>query len=290
MAFEPALLGETLRAGAARLEKSKTPLLDARILMKFVTGLDDAGLIANSGAHLPEERVKSFYDLIDRRSNGEPVAYLTGIKEFWSLPIKVSPDVLIPRNDSECLIETALERRDKKSPLKILDLGTGSGCLLLALLTEFPQARGVGIDRSLSALNVARENADRLRLSDRADFIPGDWFSAVRGKFDIIISNPPYIPDGDLNDLPADVSAYEPREALFAGQDGMDAHRAILSAAPDALTPGGLLILECGADQAGFLKEMAANSFSTAEIFIINDLEGRNRGIAADLRRKEIGD
>lgn len=273
-----------IRAAAARLANSETPLLDARVLMKFATGLDDAGLIAQADAALTPEQHKKFDDAIRRRAGGEPVAYITGVKEFWSLEFQVAPDVLIPRADSECLIVAALARREKRSVYRILDLGTGSGCLLCALLFEMPSAFGIGVDRAPGAAARARANARRLQLSARAAFLAGDWAAAVSGRFDIVIANPPYIRDADIPGLAPDIRRYEPAVALAAGPDGLDAHRAILADGARLLAPQGLFILECGADQAGALAEMVAKTFPGREIAVITDLEGRLRGVLTDAK------
>lgn len=276
-------LEEALREGAARLSDNETARLDARVLLKFSTGFDDAALILNSKEPLTPDHTVRFYELIERRRSGEPVAYITGVKEFWSLEFRVTPDVLIPRDDSECLIEAVLHRRNKNTQWSILDLGVGSGCLLLSLLSEMPQARGLGVDRSLAALEVAQSNARALGLADRARFLASDWARAVEGAFDIVIANPPYIPEGERQSLPVDVSAFEPSQALFAGPDGMADYRAILADAPRLLAPGGLIVFETGADQAGALSHMLAKALPDASSpVVLNDLKGLNRAVLAE--------
>lgn len=274
----------SLRAAAKRLVNSDTPLLDARVLLKFATGYGDAGLIAQGDAALTPTQQKKFDDAIARCAEGEPVAYITGVKEFWSLPFRVGPEVLIPRADSECLIEAALARRTNGEVRTILDLGTGSGCLLCALLYELPAAFGVGIDISPPAAAMARTNAGRLGLAARAAFLGGDWAGAIAGPFDIVIANPPYIRAGDP-DLSPDVGRFEPGSALFAGPDGLDAFRAILADAPRLLAPCGLFIIECGADQAESLAPMVAKTFPDACIEVVQDLKGRLRAVLADGKR-----
>ena len=275
-------VGEALRSAAALLTTSQTPLLDARVLLKFATGLDDAGLIANSGDPLSPDQASAFFALIERRAAGEPIAYITGVKEFWSLEFHVSPDVLIPRDDSECLIEAVMKRRPADAELSILDLGAGSGCLLCALLNEFPNANGVGVDLSPQAAIIARDNCERLGLSDRAEIMVGDWSSALDGVFDVIIANPPYIPEGDRAGLPVDVVAYEPGSALFAGEEGFDAYRAILADGHRILAPGGLIVFETGDGQAARLAEMVTKTFPEAETSVICDLQARPRGVLAE--------
>ncbi len=275
-------IDEALRSAAAQLKTSQTPLLDARVLLKFATGFDDAGLVVNSGGPLPPDQASAFFALIERRAMGEPIAYITGVKEFWSLEFRVSPDVLIPRDDSECLIEAVTKRRSADTEFSILDLGAGSGCLLCALLAEFPNANGVGVDLSPQAAIIARDNCERLSLSDRAEILVGDWSSALDDVFDIIIANPPYIPEGDRAGLPVDVVAYEPGSALFAGEEGFDAYCAILADAPRILAPEGIIVFEAGDGQAARLAEMVTKTFPKAEISVICDLQARPRGVLAE--------
>ncbi|WP_375207502.1 peptide chain release factor N(5)-glutamine methyltransferase [Hyphococcus sp.] len=283
-------IGEALRNGARFLTESETPQLDARTILKHVLRADDSALIANADSRLGADDYKRYLKLLDRRAAAEPVAYIVGEKEFWSLPFEVTPDVLIPRDDSGALIEAAIKRRDKNEPLQIVDLGTGSGCLLCALLTEFPKARGVGVDRSEAALAVARRNAARLGLAKRAGFVAGDWLAALSGAFDIVIANPPYIPQGDKAGLSRDVAAYEPPGALFAGKDGFDAYRSILKDLPRYLAKGALVLMECGADQADSLAVMLADITPENAIFTFCDLANRPRGAGFDLRKAEKKD
>lgn len=280
-------LGAALRKGAASLSASPTPALDARVLMKHLLGVDDAALIARGGEMLPETVLISYEGLIARRMEHEPVAYITGEKEFWSLSFQVSPDVLIPREDSECLIEAALARRDRAQPMRILDLGTGSGCLLCSLLSEFTSGQGVGVDRSDGALKIARENAERLELGDRADFVLGNWGEGLSDGFDLIIANPPYIREDARAGLAPDVALYEPCEALFAGPDGLDDYRALLSDISRLLGQDGLLLLEIGENQADSVASMVIKYLPNATIDILSDLAGRPRGIMADNRKKD---
>ncbi len=280
-------LGEALRDGAARLKTSSSPLLDARILLRAATQIDDAELIARSDAPLSDPDELDFDRLVARRARGEPVAYILGEKEFWSLPFKITPDVLIPRDDSECLIESILARRPRDEALTMLDLGAGSGCLICALMSEFQKGYGVGIDQSESAIKIARMNAETLGLCNRSAFAVGNWLAPVGGAFDIIIANPPYIADTERSALPVDVLDFEPERALFAGVDGMDDYRAILAAF--AATPGlihgdGLLVFEAGERQVGRLTQMVKETFQAANVAVIADLKGRQCGIAADFR------
>ena len=188
---EAVTVGEALRLGATSLPESETPQLDARILLKHVLDTNDAGLIARARDALSAQDRILYEELLTRRAQSEPVAYIIGVKEFWSLEFNVTPDVLIPRDDSGALIEAVLARRGRDERLRIADLGTGSGCLLCALISEYPRSVGVGVDRSAAALDVARENAGRLGFADRSKFIQGDWLAPLDGVFDIVIANPP---------------------------------------------------------------------------------------------------
>jgi len=276
-------VGGAIRSGASLLVNSKTPNLDARVLLKNATGFDDLALIANAKDVLPAEKQDLFFKLVKRRASGEPVAYITGIKEFWSLPFKVTPDVLIPRGDSECLIEAAVNRRTGAGPWSIIDLGTGSGCLLCALLSEFPMSAGFGVDRSPAAIRVARENARALGQSGRASFFAGDWLRAVGCQFDVVIANPPYIRDRDRAALPHGIAAFEPASALDAGPHGFDSYEQIFQMAPGALKSDGLFIIEAGDDQAAKLAALARRTFPSARVERVNDLQGFARAIVVDL-------
>ncbi len=281
--FDDETVGAVLRSGARYLKDAPIALLDAKVLLKHVLGIDDAVFIERSGDALSAKACERYAALLKRRATGEPVAYITGVKEFWSMAFRVTPDVLIPREDSECLIEMAAARRPRQAPLRILDLGTGSGCLLLALLNEYENASGVGVDRSAAALAVAEDNARNLGMADRAVFLEGDWFAPLSGHFDIIIANPPYIRDQDREGLMRDVSGYEPHGALFAGADGLDAMRSILSQISPFLAPNALVMLECGFDQTGELSALVRSAqLGNGQILTIYDLAGRPRGVAFD--------
>jgi release factor glutamine methyltransferase len=274
-----------LRLAAARLAHSDTPLLDARVLMKFATGLDDAGLIVRANDPLSADERNKFDEAVARRAKSEPVAYIAGVKEFWGLEFQVSPAALIPRPDSECLVEAALSRRPGGAAPRILDLGVGTGCLLCALLTELPDSFAIGVDRSPGAAALARENARRLGLASRAAFFVGDWGTALKGPFDIIVANPPYVPEADKPGLAPDIGEFEPAEALYAGADGLDAFRSILADAARYSARDGAAVFECGSEQTGAVAEMAAKAFPRRDIAILRDLAGRRRGVAASMKR-----
>jgi release factor glutamine methyltransferase len=209
-----------------------------------------------------------FETLVARREAGEPVAYITGRRAFWTIELEVGPGALVPRPDTETLIEAAVEHFGRRSPRRILDLGTGPGTLLLAALAEWPQATGIGIDASAEALAYARRNAERLGLAARAELRPGDWTEGLSERFDLILCNPPYVEAAA--DLPRDVKDWEPAEALFAGRDGLDAYRRLAPRLRPLLAPGGLACVEIGAGQLA-----AASALFEAEGFTLssrNDL------------------
>lgn len=223
--------------------------------------------------HLDDPVPAAFEALVQRRLAHEPVAYITGTRAFWTIELQVGPGALIPRPDSETLIEAAIEHFDERAPARILDLGTGPGTLLLAALDQWPQARGLGIDASEQALGYARANAERLGMSHRAEFRLGDWTRGVEGPFDLILANPPYIGTGEP--LPAEVRDHEPASALFAGPDGLDDYRRIIPALPDLLAPGGAAVLEIGWTQA---KSVSALGLQHGLLPAVHsDLGGRPR-------------
>ena len=229
---------------------------EARLLLSHAAALPTESLIARGGDPAPplvEERLRS---LTARRVRREPMAYILGEREFWGLPFRVSPAVLVPRPDSETVIETALSLlADRARAWRILDLGLGSGCLLLTLLKELPNARGVGLDVSREAIAVAQGNADALEVADRASLLHGDWrehdwTAPLGGPFDLVVCNPPYIEAGAIDGLMAEVARYEPRLALDGGPDGLAAYRLIAAAGRHLVVPGGAVLVEMGEGQA----------------------------------------
>jgi release factor glutamine methyltransferase len=223
--------------------------------------------------HLDGAAPDGFNGLLTRRLGHEPIAYIIGSRDFWTISLSVGPGVLIPRADSETLIEAAVELFAGRSPKTIIDLGTGPGTLLLAALSEFPKARGIGIDSSEIALSYANHNAETLGLSDRAAFQQGDWANGLEGQFDLILCNPPYIElDATLD---PQVVAYEPHQALFGGQDGLVDYRRLASQLAALIAPQGVAILEIGHHQA-----KAVSALFTGEglgIKVKHDLAGRDR-------------
>ncbi|MDG2534803.1 peptide chain release factor N(5)-glutamine methyltransferase [Sphingomonas sp. HITSZ_GF] len=238
---------------AKRLEPvSDSPRLDAELLMAHALGVTREAMILR---HLGDPAPEGLEALVARRLAHEPIAYITGSRAFWTIELAVGPGVLIPRPDSETLIEAALEYFGARSPARILDLGTGPGTLLLAALAEWPEAQGLGIDASEAALGYAGRNAVALGMEARARFMPGDWTQGLDGRFDLILANPPYI--GTDEALPEQVRAYEPGAALFAGAEGLDDYRRIIPDLRRLLAPGGAAVIEIGWTQAESVSAIA---------------------------------
>ncbi|MCX8134538.1 MAG: peptide chain release factor N(5)-glutamine methyltransferase [Roseococcus sp.] len=243
-------------AGAAlRAAGIETPRLDARRLLAHALGCTPEALLREPRAPVPSAQAAAFRALIARRAARAPVALLTGRAGFWTLDLEVSAETLIPRPDSEALVEAVLA--SGRAPRRVLDLGTGTGALLLAVLREFPAARGVGVDLRPGAAALAARNAARHGLAGRASFLAGDWAAALHARFDLVLSNPPYIPSAEIAGLMPEVAAHEPPSALDGGPDGLAAYRALCAALPGLLAPGGLAVLELGAGQAGAVAALA---------------------------------
>lgn len=251
---------------------SETPRLDAELLMAHALGISRETLLL---AHLDAPEPPTFAPLLARRLAHEPIAYITGTRAFWTIELAVGPGVLVPRADSETLLEAAVEHFRDRPPATILDLGTGPGTLLLAALDQWPEAHGVGIDTSDTALDYAERNAVALGMASRARFARGAWAASVTGQFDLILANPPYIGTGEH--LPEEVRAHEPAVALFAGPDGLADYRIIAPQLPALLARRGAAILEIGSTQAapvGALLE--AEGFAVA---LRHDLGGNPRAV-----------
>jgi release factor glutamine methyltransferase len=243
-----------VEAGARRLlGVADNPRGEARGLLAHALGLTVADLLREPSRLVETE---GFEALLSRRAAHEPMAYLLGRTGFWTLDLAVSPATLIPRADSETIVRAALDLAP--APRRVLDLGAGSGCLLLAVLTERPAAWGVGVDRSEAALAVARANAITCGLGGRAVFLAADWATALEGGFDLVLANPPYIPTADIATLMPDVRDHEPRGALDGGVDGLDGYRAILGDLSRLLTPDGVAVFELGQARAGAVTALAA--------------------------------
>ena len=270
-------MSDPVADGAARLRQAgiDNPRLDARLLWEHAKAIEMSALVAKG-------RLQDIFDrLIARRTAREPLAYITGHKEFWSLDFAVGPGVLIPRPDSETLIETALRLfPDKSAPLSILDLGTGSGCLLIAALKEFPNAHGVGIDSSPDALAWARRNLAAHRLEDRASLIETGWLEEASPGFDLILANPPYILTADIAGLAPEVAAHEPRAALDGGPDGLAAYRDLAPRIARLLSPSGYALLEIGLGQGDAVATLLTGA--GLKVPTINpDLAGISRVVVA---------
>ena len=263
-------IGEAFRTARQRVQA-----IDAGVLLCHVIGRDPAYLIAHPEAWLREEEHGLYAALIDRRVRGEPVAYLTGEREFYGRPFKVTPAVLIPRPETELLVDLALERIARDASARVLDLGTGSGCVATAIASERPHSKVVAIDQSVDALSLARRNAFTLHVGNVA-FLKSDWFGALgRERFDVIVSNPPYVAAGDPHLQEGDVR-FEPLLALEAGADGLDEIRRIVAGTRDHLVPGGWLLFEHGYDHAAPARTLL-ESAGYQEVFSARDLAGIER-------------
>lgn len=261
-------------AAAALVATSDTPRLDAELLMADALGVSRSELLLR---HMGEAAPAGFAALLERRLGHEPVAYILGRQEFYGLDFRVTPDVLIPRGDSETIVEGALAACPRAR--RVLDCGTGSGALLLAVLSRLGAAQGIGIDRSQAALAVAADNAERLGLADRARMIEGDWtrpgWAEALGRFDLILANPPYVEEDAP--LAPSVRAHEPHGALFSGPEGLDDYRLLIPQLPDVLNPGGVAVVEIGHAQAEAVSAIAAKAGLSARLH--RDLGGRPRAL-----------
>jgi release factor glutamine methyltransferase len=237
----------------------ETARLDAELLLAHLLCVERISIILLPHRALSADEDRRFRLMVARRANREPFAYVVGTKEFWSLSFIVTHDTLIPRPDSETLIDVAVRNLAFNHPARILDFGTGSGCLLLAALSEFPQATGVGVDSSMAALSVALQNSHALSLADRAVWELSDWDAALEPdqRFDLILANPPYIGTSERESLEPDVRDHEPASALFAGEDGLEAYHSLLPAISRRLAPGGMALVEIGRTQADSVTSLA---------------------------------
>jgi len=272
---EARTVGYVLADAAARLRGAEvgSAALDARLLLAAALNVAPAHLVANSDRILDPAAAARFGGLVARRLRREPLAQILGHREFWSLEFIVTPDTLIPRPDSETVVEAVLaENQDRARPLRILDLGVGTGCLLLSLLSELPAATGVGVDRSARGLRVAHANALALGLLARARFAVSDWAEAVSGCFDVVVSNPPYIADDAIANLSPEIARFEPRAALAGGADGLVAFRRIAKDLQRLVAPSGIVALEVGVGQADGVEG------------ILDDV-----GFRVSVRRRDLG-
>jgi len=250
---------DLLQESAARLAKAgiEGAMREARLLLQAAAGIPVATQVAFPERAIEINASARFRELTRRRAKREPMSHIVGRREFWSLSFKVTADTLDPRPDSETLVQAVLDHvQDRTAPLQLVDFGTGTGCLLLALLHELPNATGLGIDTSEAALAVATENADALGLGARAAFRQGDWDRGIEPSFDAIIANPPYVPSAEIAALQPEVASFEPRLALDGGPDGLSAYRRLAPAAFRLLAPGGLAAFEVGLGQADSVIEI----------------------------------
>ncbi|MFQ5913196.1 MAG: peptide chain release factor N(5)-glutamine methyltransferase [Nitrospinota bacterium] len=281
-----------LRHATVRLSRAGlcSARLDAEILLAHTVGVGREDLIAHPEIRLDRGKRSFYLESVKRRERREPVAYITGRREFWSLELKVDRRVLIPRPETETLVSESLRRLaplGRGRSARVMDLGTGSGNIALALASERADLFVVATDLSLDALRVARENAQRLGLSGRVVFLGADWLQALRPdeSFDAVVSNPPYIREADWEALDRQTLSYEPHVALIAGWDGLGAYRTLVKDAPRVLRPGGWLVMEIGMDQAPEVRGLLEDCGAYDGIEIIQDLAGRVRVAAAERRR-----
>ncbi|WP_157215034.1 peptide chain release factor N(5)-glutamine methyltransferase [Flavisphingomonas formosensis] len=259
-----------VRGATALATISDTPRLDAELLMAHALGLSREAMLLG---RLDDLAPESFAGLLRRRLDGEPIAYITGRRAFWTIELAVAPGVLIPRPDTETLIEAAIDHFGARAPASILDLGTGSGALLLAALDIWPDAHGLGIDRSPEALVIARGNAERLGLAERARFQAGDWGEGIADRFDLVLCNPPYVESEAV--LPREVAEHEPASALFAGPEGLDEYRRLAPQIGQMLAPGGVACIEIGFAQGAAVSALFRDAGFDPSIR--QDLGGRDR-------------
>ena len=260
----PNSIAETILQGANRLRKSGVPEArrEAGSLLAYVLGRDRSFILTHAEDALGDEPAERFRECLERRAQGEPLQYITANQEFFGLDFEVTKDVLIPRPETEVLVETALKlfAEPADAPF-ICDVGTGSGCIVITLMQQLPQARAIAIDISPDALAVARRNAERHSVSERINFVLSDCFAALtlresRASFELIVSNPPYVEEGAMADLQREVRDFEPRNALLAGADGLDIIRRLLLETPSFLKPGGYFLFEIGFNQAAAVERL----------------------------------
>ncbi len=274
----------TLRAQAeARLREVgvDTPDLDTRYLLEHALNLTRTDFVTKAERIIPDADAARALALVERRAAREPVGRILGHREFWTIDLALNPDTLEPRPDTETVVEAVLAAiPDRKAPLRLIDFGTGTGCILLALLSELPNATGIGVDLSPLAVEAAAGNAERNGLADRARFQTGDWAKGIKDRFDIVVSNPPYIPSADIAALEPEVREHDPLRALDGGPDGLEPYRILAAELPRLLVPGGLAAFEVGLGQA---EDVAAlvEAQGLGETAILCDLGGVKRCVRA---------
>jgi release factor glutamine methyltransferase len=283
-------LGQAHTAAARLLREARiaAPELDARLLLCHATGLSHEAYVAGLEDALAPDAAVRFGTYVARRLAGEPVSRIVCVREFYGRSFSIDASTLDPRPDTETLVEAALGLVDREASLSILDLGTGSGCILITLLAELPQASGVGVDNSLAVLEQAQANAQVHGVGNRASFAASDWLEAVEGSFDLVVANPPYLSAADMAALSPEVRDHDPRPALDGGPDGLSAYRRIVPGLRKALRPGGFALFEVGPDQAqAVLRFLAEAGLDVGEgQYLWRDLAGRPRVVGARLRVK----
>lgn len=277
-------IGDALKLGAARLASAgiAEPRREARLILALALRLEPAIILGYPERIVEADEIGRFLPLLERRAAREPFSRIAGRRQFWSLDLAISPDTLDPRPDSETLVETTLALLpDRAAPLRVLDLGTGSGALLLALLSELPNAMGVGVDLLPSAAATGRRNAASLGLQGRALFLAGSWADAISsGWADVIVANPPYIPTAEIEALAPEVARYDPHLALDGGPDGLSVYRALAGDMHRLLGPGGVVTLEIGAGQAVSVTELLVKAGLVLRA-VGRDLAGIDRCVVA---------
>jgi release factor glutamine methyltransferase len=274
----PASAGEALQAARARLAAtSRNPRRDAEVLLAHVLGCDQAALLTHPERLLSAAESDQLESFLKRRQTSEPMQYITGVQEFFGLLFEVTPDVLIPRPETEHLVEAALEHVDREANARILDVGTGSGAIAVALVHARPQSHVTAVDLSSAAIDVARRNAQRHGVLDRVTFLQSDLLAAVDGAdFDVVVSNPPYIAEAEV--LEPQVSNYEPHSALYAGPTGLEVYERLIPQAHKVLKPPGWLLLEIGFGQQSAVEALLRGWRSVS---VVNDLQGIPRVLQA---------
>ena len=285
----PTTLVKAWTAARDRLREAQvdSPVIDARLLVEAAAGVTRLDLITDPYRALSEDQAAVLEDYVARRSRREPVSHILGRKGFWKIMVQVNAKVLTPRPETEVIVDHALRAFAERESFTVLDLGIGSGAILLAILAERPAARGLGIDVSEDALAVARENAANLGLASRVALMRGDWTAGLGASgFDLVVANPPYIPSADLSALEPEVRDHEPRVALDGGEDGLRDYRVLAPEVLRVLKPGGLFLLEIGADQGDQVAALLHAAGAQA-VGVLKDLSNRDRVVTG--RKKSLG-
>ncbi len=283
----PPTLVQAWKAARARLTAAglESPVIDARLFLEAATGASRADILTDPNRELSHEQQAALDGYLDRRETREPVSQILGRQGFWSIMLTVNGDVLTPRPDTEALVNLCLKAFEPIRPLRLLDLGVGSGAILLAILAERPAAKGLGVDVSEEALAVARENAASLGLEGRAAFLRGDWTVLLEDEsFDLVVSNPPYIPSAEIETLDPEVRAFEPRIALDGGPDGLAAYRDLAPQILRVLKPGGMFALEVRVGQSEAVQSLMKAAGAT-DLIVAKDYGGRDRVVAGWKKR-----